>query len=1082
MPAWTETMRLALDELACALVIGGATDRGRIAALVGAVMEALPPDAPAPLRAALDDLVDQASQHARDPGQSRFGQAIAIAQSRLAAAAESARPTGARARADALGLPEWVDDSLLAEYLSGTRGALEQLQEALLAAEAGKADALRQLKSILHGMKGEAGTVGVEEVGAVCHAMEDVVAQGAPTSEVLEQLLAARDWIAEGVDRILGGGPRWRDPAALIAAIQDARLAPVRAAQPDDETLALFGEFHDESMETLSQADGLLVHLEQGTASPDAIHALFRIFHSIKGVASFVDQAAVGKLAHATEDLLGQIRDGLAPWDQPRSDAVFEATAMLRRLIGDAKTALTSGSPRTGASISRKSMTLGTMMAVMTVPAAAIPALAIGVLAILATRGEAESLQTERLVDTEHVRSERIQDWFADIRVEIETVGRLDQTAAAFEDYLAAYPAGVASPEYQATQARHDAALRALAQRFNYYDVFLITPSGDVVYTVAHEPDFATNLASGPWRDSALAEAWSEARSGKTWVTDYQKYEPSKGIPAAFMGTPIQRDGTTLGVMVVQLNIDEVNALASDEVGLGKTGDAYIVGKDRLFRTQSRHIKDNTILTTRLDLPEVDDALAGKAGWTRSVSEGESVFSAYGPLDIDGLDWALVVDIDDSEVFAASNAARNEMLLATGVLLALAASVGLVLSRRLVAPLTDVQAIAQEMAAGDFTNEPQVVSDDEIGAVASGFRDVRRSVLRVVTEFEAQIKRIEQGKLVERTDVSDYQGAFKQMMQGFNTSLDLLCTPLREVASAADDVSRAAREISAGNESIAQGTTEQAASLEETAASLEEIAGMTRRNADNTKEARGLAIRARTSAEAGDGAMSEMLKAMNDIRVSSTNTAEIIKDINQIAFQTNLLALNAAVEAARAGEAGRGFAVVAEEVRNLALRSKQAAQRTEELIRVSVDLTANGEALSQRVKVNLTDIVGSVGRVNDIVAEIAAASDEQATGVTQVSKAVTQMDAVVQQSAASAEQSASAAQEMSQRAAALQDSVARFDLGLPRQHVAANNVHALQQHRPALRRPAVANRRTNHRGPATAEAFPLDDDPSLRDF
>lgn len=174
--------------------------------------------------------------------------------------------------------------------------------------------------------------------------------------------------------------------------------------------------------------------------------------------------------------------------------------------------------------------------------------------------------------------------------------------------------------------------------------------------------------------------------------------------------------------------------------------------------------------------------------------------------------------------------------------------------------------------------------------------------------------------------------------------------------------------------------------------------------------------------------MEQMSGATSKIRASAESTSQIINDINEIAFQMNLLALNAAVEAARAGEAGRGFAVVAEEVRSLALRSKEAANKTEALIRESVKQAGEGETTSRHVSGKLGEIVGVIGKVNDIVAEIAAASKEQAAGIDQVTKAVGQMDQVVQQNAASSEEASSSAEELPGQAEELAATVGSFQL------------------------------------------------------
>ena len=174
--------------------------------------------------------------------------------------------------------------------------------------------------------------------------------------------------------------------------------------------------------------------------------------------------------------------------------------------------------------------------------------------------------------------------------------------------------------------------------------------------------------------------------------------------------------------------------------------------------------------------------------------------------------------------------------------------------------------------------------------------------------------------------------------------------------------------------------------------------------------------------------MAEMNQAMSRIRSAAEGTAAIIRDINDIAFQTNLLALNAAVEAARAGEAGRGFAVVAEEVRNLALRCKDAAKKTESLIGESVELSEQGEALSSRVSGKLGEIVAAVGKVSEIVGNIAQASQEQADGIEQSNKAMSQMDDFTQRNAGLVEETSAATAQLSQRASELVETVGHFRL------------------------------------------------------
>jgi methyl-accepting chemotaxis protein len=227
---------------------------------------------------------------------------------------------------------------------------------------------------------------------------------------------------------------------------------------------------------------------------------------------------------------------------------------------------------------------------------------------------------------------------------------------------------------------------------------------------------------------------------------------------------------------------------------------------------------------------------------------------------------------------------------------------------------------------------------------------------------------------------------------------------------------------------LAEGSSEQASSLEQVSASLEEVSSMTKQNSANSDEARAMTESARSSTSRGVDSMNRLSEAMNKIKGSADETAKIIKTIDEIAFQTNLLALNAAVEAARAGEAGKGFAVVAEEVRNLAMRSAEAAKNTAEMIQESVVNAEGGVSLNKEVIEHLQEIDKEVEKVASVMAEIATSSGQQTTAIDQISTGVSQMNQVTQQNAANAEESAAASEELSAQAAELKALVNAFSL------------------------------------------------------
>jgi methyl-accepting chemotaxis protein len=274
----------------------------------------------------------------------------------------------------------------------------------------------------------------------------------------------------------------------------------------------------------------------------------------------------------------------------------------------------------------------------------------------------------------------------------------------------------------------------------------------------------------------------------------------------------------------------------------------------------------------------------------------------------------------------------------------------------------------------------------------------------------------------------NYQGEFATMKNALNTALANLDEALLRVSIAAEQVGAASTQIGKGSQSLAQGASEQASSVEEVSSSLQEVASMTKQTTSNAQEARSLSEGARDYTEKGVTSMNRLSEAIEKIKLSSNETAKIVKTIDEIAFQTNLLALNAAVEAARAGDAGKGFAVVAEEVRNLAMRSAEAAKTTANLIEESVKNAQGGVVINEEVTKNLHDIEAQVNRVTEVVAEIATASGQQSEGVSQITVSVEQMNQVTQQTAAYSEQSASAAEELTSQAAELQGMVSGFRL------------------------------------------------------
>jgi len=257
---------------------------------------------------------------------------------------------------------------------------------------------------------------------------------------------------------------------------------------------------------------------------------------------------------------------------------------------------------------------------------------------------------------------------------------------------------------------------------------------------------------------------------------------------------------------------------------------------------------------------------------------------------------------------------------------------------------------------------------------------------------------------------------------------DSLREIIGQVKFAGDQIASGSAQVSDSSQALSQGATEQATSLEELNSSLVEMAAQTKTNAENASQADTFSNEAKDAAARGNIQMAEMVMAMEDINGAAQNISKIIKVIDEIAFQTNLLALNAAVEAARAGKHGKGFAVVAEEVRNLAARSAKAARETTELIEGSVEKSHAGNKIANTTAEVLSEIVGGVSKVSDLVEEIAASSNEQALGISQVNSGLDQIEQVTQRNTANAEESAAASEELAAQAHSLQETLSSFIL------------------------------------------------------
>jgi len=465
-------------------------------------------------------------------------------------------------------------------------------------------------------------------------------------------------------------------------------------------------------------------------------------------------------------------------------------------------------------------------------------------------------------------------------------------------------------------------------------------------------------------------------------------------------------------------------------------------------------------LTNRIDATQYPD------GFLKDISEGMNKLleAVIGPLNmaanyVDNLSKGVIPAEITTEYEGDFNIIKNNLnacgiaiksLVADGNLLAKAAEAGDLSARAdatkhlgeyrkvieglnatldaIIEPLNMAANSVEDIARGDIPQQITHRYNGDFNKIKDNLNTCFSAINALVADTKMLSDAAGEGNVSVRADPDQHFGDFRKIVEGVNNTLEMIVGPIATVKMSIETINTAAKEIAQGNSDLSRRTEDQAASLEKTAASMEELSSTVKQNADNAKQANQLATAASDVAVKGGVVVSEVVTTMANINQSAKKIEDIISVIDGIAFQTNILALNAAVEAARAGEQGRGFAVVAGEVRNLAQRSASAAKEIKVLITESVNNTNVGTVQVEKAGNTMHEIVTSVKRVTDIIAEISAASQEQSVGIEQVNEAIMKMDDVTQQNTALVEEAAAAAESLMDQADELMKAVSVFKL------------------------------------------------------
>ena len=518
----------------------------------------------------------------------------------------------------------------------------------------------------------------------------------------------------------------------------------------------------------------------------------------------------------------------------------------------------------------------------------------------------------------------------------------------------------------------------------DFYDLFLVHHDGLVFYSVAEEADYQTNIVNGRFSDSSLGEAVRNAiETRELSFADFRPYGPSNGAPAAFVANPIVDGEHVEFVVALQVPITEINGIMQERIGMGETGETYLVGPNKLMRSDSYLDPETHSVaasfaqpeTGRVDTAASREALGGSTDAHIAVDYNDhTTLSAFTPVEVFDTTWALIAQIDEAEVRAPIVTLVRSIVIAGVIIAALVALLAFFVAVSISRPMISGVRFAQQVAEGDLNARMDVNQKDEIGMLSEALTGM----------------------------------------------VDRLRNIVSDISSSAQNVSSGSHQMSSSSQELSQGATEQAANAEEVSSSMEQMDSNIQQNADNAEETEKIALKASEDAKQGGEAVRQTVDAMKNI-------AEKITIIEEIARNTNLLALNAAIEAARAGEHGKGFAVVASEVRKLAERSQKAAAEISELSSNSVSVADSAGEL-------LDALVPDIRRTAELVQEISAGSKEQRSGSDQISKAVTQLDQVIQQNASQAEEMSSMAEELSSQAEQMRHSMSFFKMNGDGEH------------------------------------------------
>jgi methyl-accepting chemotaxis protein len=585
------------------------------------------------------------------------------------------------------------------------------------------------------------------------------------------------------------------------------------------------------------------------------------------------------------------------------------------------------------------------------------------------------------------IKKNQISDFFSKSMQDAEVVSKSADVSFMFKELFRYHqetnvqadgPYDTSTPEYQKIWTEKSGDLANYMNKYGYYDIFIICAKhGHVMYSAAKEKDLGTNLGSGEYNKSGLAKLWQAVKSSQSTVfMDFSPYGPSNGDPAAFVGTPVKNDtGETVAIVALQISLKAINRIMQEREGMGETGETYLVGPDKLMRSDS--FLDPTshsvqasfagnVAKNGVDTEASRSVLAGSTG-SEIVADykGNMVLSAYTPVRIGNTTWGVLAEIDEAEVSEPITKLFWSLCIISLIVLVCMVFFAFLIAAQIVKPLKKGIDFAQIIASGNLTEQLDIHQKDEIGILANALNEMSQNLRTIFSEISSGVQTLSSAS----TDLA----AISQQM---SANSEETTEKVTGVAAASEEMSANMSSVAAASEETSVNVNMIAAATEEMSSTISEIARNTEKTCTITKNAVSQSENA-----------SEQI---NILGVAATEIGKVTESITEISEQTNLLALNATIEAARAGEAGKGFAVVANEIKDLA---KQTSAATSEIKnRISTIQDATDGSITK-----IVEITGIITEVNEMVTSIAVTVEEQSNATQEISSSVGQASQGIQE-------------------------------------------------------------------------------------